>query len=91
MHISRDVLADARNFVNTVAHEQAHAYQWEKGKAAATGQMLPSDPLYPAARSWYDNYFNYQQPTSSYQAYRTQPIEEHAFATGDAVAGGVFS
>jgi hypothetical protein len=91
LSVSRDVLANPREFVNTVTHEQAHAYQWEKGKAAKQGRMDTSDPLYATARAWYDNYFNYQEPSYGYQAYRQQPIEEHAFATGDAVAAGVFS
>jgi len=90
LHVSQGVLADPQNFVNTVTHEQAHAYQWEKGAAAKQGRMAETDPLYATALTWHDNYFNYQDPANSYQAYRQQPIEVHAFATGDAVAAGVF-
>ncbi|MNR81179.1 hypothetical protein D3C72_119160 [compost metagenome] len=91
VHISPDTLPDLREFVNTVTHEQAHAYQWEKGVDAKSGKMNPSDPLYTTAISWYENFFDYAQPNKGYEAYRTQPIEAHAFATGDSVAAGVFS
>lgn len=91
VHVSPDTLADLREFVNTVTHEQAHAYQWEKGVDAKSGKMDKADPLYDTAISWYQNYFDYAQPNKGYEAYRTQPIEAHAFATGDSVAAGVFS
>lgn len=91
VHLSPDTLSDLREFVNTVTHEQAHAYQWEKGVDAKNGRMAPSDPLYETALSWYGNFFDYAQPKDGYEAYRTQPIEAHAFATGDGVAAGVFS
>lgn len=91
VHLSPDTLADLREFVNTVTHEQAHAYQWEKGVDAKSGKMSKADPLYDTAISWYQNYFDYAQPNQGYEAYRTQPIEAHAFATGDSVTAGVFS
>jgi len=91
VHLSPDTMADLREFVNTVTHEQAHAYQWEKGVDAKSGKMSKADPLYDTAISWYQNYFDYAQPNQGYEAYRTQPIEAHAFATGDSVAAGVFS
>ncbi|MNT78309.1 hypothetical protein D3C72_2175340 [compost metagenome] len=77
--------------MNTVTHEQAHAYQWEKGVDATKGRMDPADPLYDTAVSWYKNFFEYAQPSNGYEAYRTQPIEAHAFATGDTVAAGVIT
>jgi hypothetical protein len=91
VHLSPDTLANLREFVNTVTHEQAHAYQWEKGVDAKSGRMDPADPLYSTAISWYENFFDYSQPNNGYEAYRTQPIEAHAFATGDSVAAAVFS
>lgn len=91
VHVSPDVLGDLREFLNTVTHEQAHAYQWEKAVDAKKGKMAPSDPLYETALAWYDNYFNYVQPADGYEAYRTQPIEAHAFATGDGIVAGVFA
>ncbi|GEM_PF-2174467 len=90
VHVSPDTLANLKEFVNTVTHEQAHAYQWEKGTDAKKGRMSPSDPLYATAVSWHDNFFNYSEPSYGYQAYRTQPIEAHAFSTGDGVVAGVF-
>ncbi|MNX06858.1 hypothetical protein D3C86_365320 [compost metagenome] len=91
VHLSADTLSDLKEFVNTVTHEQAHAYQWEKAEDAKKGRMPSSDPLYATAMSWHANYFNYVQPHQGYQAYRSQPIEAHAFAVGDAVSAGVFS
>ena len=91
VHLSADTLSDLKEFVNTVTHEQAHAYQWEKAEDAKKGRMPSSDPLHATALSWHANYFNYVQPHQGYQAYRTQPIEAHAFALGDAVSAGVFS
>ncbi len=91
VHVSPDTLADLREFVNTVTHEQAHAYQWEKGVDAKKGKLDASDPLYNTAISWYENFFDYAQPAAGYEAYRTQPIEAHAFATGDGVAAGIFA
>lgn len=91
VHLSPDTLANLKEFVNTVTHEQAHAYQWEKAVDAKKGRMSADDPLYATAMAWHANYFNYTDPSYGYQAYRTQPIEAHAFATGDAVVAGVFS
>jgi len=91
VHLSADTLSDLKEFVNTVTHEQAHAYQWEKAEDAKKGRMPSSDPLYATAMAWHANYFNYVQPHQGYQAYRNQPIEAHAFAVGDAVSAGVFS
>lgn len=91
VHVSPDTLTNLREFVNTVTHEQAHAYQWEKGVDAKKGRMDPADPLYDTAIGWYGNFFDYAQPTNGYEAYRTQPIEAHAFATGDSVSAGVFA
>ncbi len=91
VHLSPDTLTDLRQFVNTLTHEQAHAYQWEKGVEAKQGRMDPADPLAATALAWHDNFFEYAQPKDGYEAYRTQSIEAHAFATGDGVAAGVFS
>jgi hypothetical protein len=91
VHVSPDTLTNLREFVNTVTHEQAHAYQWEKGVDAKKGKLDKADPLYDTAISWYDNFFDYAQPTNGYEAYRTQAIEAHAFATGDSVSAGVLA
>lgn len=88
--ISPSLLQNPREFVNTVIHEQAHAYQHEKAQAASRGTMSPNDPLYQTARTWGQNFANYVSG-GNYQAYRSQPIEAHAFATGEAISAGVFS
>ncbi len=82
-------LVSAREFLNTVVHEQTHALQWEKGNAAVTKKLDRTDPYFAAAEPWLDNFYDYQTPAKGFRAYRDQPIEAHAFATGDVVAAAV--
>jgi hypothetical protein len=90
--LSPSILSNPQEFVNTVTHEQAHAYQHEKARDASSGRLPASDPLYATARAWGQNFSNYATPDyNGYQAYRNQPIEAHAFATGNAISAGVFA
>lgn len=90
--VSSDILRDPKTFVNTVTHEQAHSYQHQKANDAMSGRLPASDPLYATARTWGQNFANYRDPNvHGYAAYRNQPIEAHAFATGTAVSAGVFN
>ena len=82
-------LVSAAEFLNTVVHEQTHAMQWEKGLAASRRQLDAADPYAAVATRWHDNFFDYAPPSAGYRAYREQPVEAHAFATGDAVAAAV--
>ena len=84
-------LVSAREFLNTVVHEQAHALQWEKGNLAVTKKLDPQDPYAGIARSWIENFYDYVPPSQGYRAYRDQPTEAHAFATGDQVSAAVLA
>jgi hypothetical protein len=84
-------LVSAREFLNTVVHEQLHAFQWEKGNQALRKQLDPADPYAAIAPAWLDNFYAYQTPARGYRAYRDQPIEAHAFATGDQVSAAVLA
>lgn len=82
-------MVSAAEFLNTLVHEQTHAMQWEKGDAASRKKLDPADPYTAIANTWYDNFFDYHTPSKGVRAYREQPVEKHAYATGDAVAEGV--
>lgn len=82
-------MVSAAEFLNTLVHEQTHALQWEKGDAASRKRLDPADPYAGVATTWYDNFFDYVPPSKGVKAYRAQPVETHAYATGDAVAEGV--
>lgn len=84
-------MVSAREFLNTVVHEQAHALQWEKGNLAVTKKLDPTDPYAGIAQTWIDNFYDYVPPSQGYRAYRDQPTEAHAFATGDQVSAAVLA
>lgn len=84
-------MVSAREFLNTVVHEQAHALQWEKGNLVVTKKLDPKDPYADIAPTWIDNFYDYTPPSEGYRAYRDQPTEAHAFATGDQVSAAVMS
>ncbi|HEY9857204.1 MAG TPA: hypothetical protein V6D05_15780 [Stenomitos sp.] len=82
-------MVSAAEFLNTLVHEQTHAMQWEKGDAASRKKLDPADPYAAIATTWFDNFFDYTPPSKGVRAYRAQPVEQHAYATGDAVAEAV--
>lgn len=82
-------MVSASEFLNTVVHEQTHALQWEKGDALSRKKLPPGDPYAAMAMTWYDNFFDYHVPSKGVRAYRDQPVERHAFATGDEVSKAV--
>ncbi len=84
-------LVSAGEFLNTVVHEQLHAFQWEKGNQAMRKQLDAEDPYAAIAPAWLDNFYDYQTPAQGYRAYRDQPIEAHAFATGDQVSAATLA
>jgi hypothetical protein len=84
-------MVSAREFLNTVVHEQTHALQFEKGIEALRKKLDPASPYAGIARAWLDNFDDYTPPSAGYRAYRDQLIEAHAFATGDQVSAAVFS
>lgn len=89
--IGPKALVSASEFLNTVVHEQTHAMQWEKGEALVRGRLDSADPYGAVAAGWLDNFYDYASPSAGYKVYRSQPIEAHAFATGDAVAAAVMA
>ncbi|GEM_PF-5380511 len=82
-------------FVNTIAHEQTHVYQDavvnSVGRRLDSGTIDESHFMVPVAREWAENNRNYISASKDPQGYRTQPIEAHAWATGDGVMNGVFA
>lgn len=92
--ISPHRLGDLAEFVNTIVHEQAHAYQYflvgDAKRAVDEGKVDESHFMVEMARVFRGNFMNYVSGDEDYTAYRTQPIEAHAWATGDGVTNGVF-
>lgn len=86
LQVRADQLANPSNFLNTVFHEQLHAYQWENVQKLRNGQMAVTDPLYNITKEWSDNWYGYRtgQGTGGYTDYFSQPLEAHAFNGGNA-------
>lgn len=84
--IARD---DPRDFLDTVVHEQLHAYQHQKEHDAATGRLPADHPLAPEARAWHFNAEHYTAFEDGEAAYAAQPVEAHAFATAARVLEGL--
>lgn len=88
-------LDDLPEFVNTIVHEQAHAFQdyatFDVEQAVALGKLDESHFMVQTAREWSRNFDNYIPPNKDPEGYRTQPVEAHAWATGDGIMNGVFS
>lgn len=97
-------LNDPTEFVNTIAHEHAHAYQHQVEERLSSGTLSKDDPLYRTAEKWLDNQKAYipapndslaeaKAHWSEYQAkqkkYQSQPVEKHAWETGDYVSAEV--
>ena len=77
--------------VNTLVHENSHHYQHLLTLQLKDGSLTESDPRYWQARIFRANfepggYLEPQGSMGSYNAYRGQPVEMHAFAAGNAIA-----
>lgn len=76
----------ASEFLNTVVHEQNHAFQWEKANKAMIKKLEPNDPYEAIAETWLDNFIDYTNPSKGVLAYRSQPIEVQSASIGNQVA-----
>ncbi|MGE5707273.1 MAG: hypothetical protein ACM3YO_02990 [Bacteroidota bacterium] len=76
----------ANEFLNTVVHEQNHAFQWEKANKAMIKKLDPNDPYAAVAETWLDNFIEYTNPSKGVQAYRSQPIEVQSASIGNQIA-----
>jgi len=75
---------DPREAVNTLAHEDRHAYQdWVLDHPKAHHDAAEVD-------AWRDNSDNYIRPELDYEGYRNQPLERDVWAYGDRVAGRLY-
>lgn len=88
--VSPDILSNPARFADVVSHEQAHVYQTEKVDDLKSGRMSSDDPLKATAQDWADN-FDHYYGGSDYERYRSQPVEQHAWATGQSVGSSVSS
>ena len=72
--------------LNTIPHELTHNYQ---DKLIANPHILPELFRDPISRLMKKNNDAYISSQSDYSAYRKQPLEEHAFAVGDAFSDAI--
>lgn len=84
-------MVSAREFLDTVVHEQNHEFQHEKGIANFHHELDPSDPYKQIAKTWLDNFDDYTTPAEGVQAYYAQPIEADSTAMGKKVALAVMA
>ena len=88
---------DYKEAVNTVVHENAHNYQEVLVQRLREGILRPEDPDYGQALIFAanDGVFGYVDPDEedtidddepNRNPYKTQPVEAHAWDTGDGVA-----
>lgn len=84
-------MVSAKEFLDTVVHEQNHQFQWEKGIAAFRKKLEPNDPYKAIAKTWLDNFDDYTPPSEGVKAYYAQPVEAHSTAMGNEVAKAVFA
>lgn len=94
-------LRSPEQLINTVTHENAHAYQSQLSDALVNGTLPTTDPLYQTALQWTRNIHAYKNPPelekplspeeaqAMSRAYMEQPIERHAYDTGNHIAAEV--
>jgi hypothetical protein len=76
---------DPRAIVDTVIHEQLHAYQHQKVLQRRQGQLPGGSSLRRQAMVWGHNDDRYIPADRDETAYRKQPLEAHAYANAEAV------
>lgn len=84
-------MVSAKEFLDTVVHEQNHQFQWEKGIAGFRKKLDPNDPYKAIAKTWLDNFDDYTPPSEGVKAYYAQPVEAQSTAMGNEVAKAVFA
>ena len=84
---------DLRVILDTVVHENSHAYQMMLMDKLDKGQLDPSDPAYDQARLFKENNLAYVGNSSGNKnqnaAYEGQPLEIHANTMGPKVTRGL--
>lgn len=84
-------MVSAKEFLDTVVHEQNHEFQHEKGIDGFHKKLAPDDPYKAIAKTWLDNFDDYITPAEGVKAYYAQPIEAQSTAMGNEVARAVMS
>lgn len=97
-------LDDPARFVNAITHEQSHVYQDQMAARLKSGKISEDDPMYQTVEAWRANDKAYISPPTvtaeeaevnriehqtKLRAYLSQPLEKHAFETGDYVSAEV--
>jgi hypothetical protein len=84
---------DFNNAVRYIAHETAHGYQDELIDQLGSGELLPGDDEYEQATMFDANNRNGAYVRANSRAdmpdYKKQPLEQHAFWTGDKLANAI--
>lgn len=89
--LSATAFESPMQLVGVVTHEQTHAYQHVIAAMVERGELAEGDPLYAAAKAFADNNHDYKDPRQDgYDAYRRQPLEAHAFESGNQISAKVF-
>jgi hypothetical protein len=84
---------DFDSAVDLIAHENAHAYQDALVERLNSGELQPGDPEYAQAKTFASNkrdgaYIRMDSPADE-QDYRMQPMEDHAFDTGQRLSKSI--
>ncbi|MEB3198430.1 MAG: hypothetical protein VKP62_14615, partial [Candidatus Sericytochromatia bacterium] len=80
-----------RAVVDSVLHEQLHAYQHQKIVQGQQGALPPGSPLRELAPAWGYNMDHYVSATADSKAYAGQPLERHAFSNAARITQGLFA
>jgi hypothetical protein len=80
---------DPRDILDTVIHEQLHAYQHQKVLQRRQGQLPEGSALRRQAMVWGHNDDRYIPADRDETAYRKQPVEAHAYANAEAIVRGL--
>jgi hypothetical protein len=92
--------SDFKEAVDTVVHENMHNYQYFLAQRLEEGLLEPGDPEYAEAQIFAANDAPYgyvdtdEEPDpdeAEKNPYKTQPLEAHAWDTGDGVAKGLLA
>lgn len=80
----KGILDNPSDAFDTAAHENTHRYQDDLNNSLNDGAIDESDDRYDQARLMRTNKDNYTRSEDDYNAYRSQPMEQHAWDVGTA-------
>jgi len=89
--IHPEMLKDPYRSINLVMHEQAHSYQkqildsYDDSKGMFDVIKQKTNANYFHAKEWSNNWKHYTSASENYAKYKSQPLEKHAWNTGDTV------